>query len=300
MSKINAWINAARLRTLPLAFAGIFLGSFIAYAEGGFNWDIFFFALITTLLLQVLSNFANDYGDYTHGTDNNERVGPMRTVQSGKISPKQMKTAIYITGLASFSSGIYLLKIAFKDDFSLRFFIFLILGIAAIAAAIKYTVGKSNYGYKGFGDVIVFLFFGLVSVIGTYFLFTNQFSWAVLLPASSIGFLSSGVLNLNNMRDVENDAKSGKITLVVKMGFEKSKFYHTALIAAGITCAYLFALVSKSWSAAALILIPDAFLAYHWYKVFKTENPQLLDPELKNLALLTLFLSFILGIGLIF
>ena len=200
-------------------------------------------ALLTTLGFQILSNFANDYGDGVKGTDNEDRIGPERAVQSGAISPKQMRTAIIASSIITFLIAILLIFIAFgKDDF-LNLIVFFCLGIASIAAAIKYTVGKKAYGYSGFGDLFVFLFFGLVSVIGSYYLYSKQLSITLILPAFSVGFLSIGVLNLNNMRDRASDIKSGKKTLVVKMGSESAKFYHYYLLITAFLFAILYTVV---------------------------------------------------------
>ena len=204
------WIQAARLRTLPLSVSGIIVGSFYAMSQSMFNWKIIIFALSTTLGLQILSNFANDYGDGIKGTDNEDRVGPKRAIQSGVITPEAMKRALVITSILTLISAIVLIYVAFKDH-NLGFSLFYLgLGILAIASAIKYTVGNSAYGYRGFGDLFVFIFFGLVSTLGIYFMFAKEMDWLLLLPATAIGFLSVAVLNLNNMRDEESDRKSNK------------------------------------------------------------------------------------------
>ena len=212
------WIEAARVRTLPLSVSGIIVGSFYAMSQGMFNWNIVIFALLTTLGLQILSNFANDYGDGVKGTDNTDRVGPMRAIQSGVISPKQMKKAMVITSLITLIFALLLIYFAFKESYLIYSLIFLALGILAIASAIRYTVGSTAYGYRGYGDIFVFVFFGLVSTFGVYFMFSKSMDWLLLLPATAIGFLSVGVLNLNNMRDEESDRKVGKNTIVVKRG----------------------------------------------------------------------------------
>ncbi len=207
---IKHYIQAARLRTLPLSISGIIVGSFIAASEGFFNWLICILALLTTIGFQVISNFANDYGDGVKGTDNLNRIGPERALQSGAITPKQMLKTIKISIVFTLIIAILLIYVSFgKDDF-FNLFIFFILGLVSIAAAIKYTMGKKAYGYSGFGDLFVLLFFGLLSVCGSYYLYTKQLDYMVFLPAFSIGFLSIGVLNLNNMRDRTSDIKSGK------------------------------------------------------------------------------------------
>lgn len=297
MGKINSWISAARLRTLPLSISGIIVGTTIAVSEGVFNIIIFSLALATTLGLQVLSNFANDYGDGVKGTDNEDRVGPQRALQSGLITQKEMLQGIIITAIVTLLFAILLIYVAFgRENLGYALFFFL-LGIAAIAAAIKYTVGKSAYGYRGLGDVFVFIFFGLVAVYGSYFLYAHQWNWLVLLPAFSIGFLSMGVLNLNNMRDRASDEKAGKITLVVKLGAKRAKNYHYALILGAILCLVLFTVLSLESINDFLYLPAFIPLILHLKRVVENENATLLDPELKVLALSTFATAVLFGLG---
>ena len=226
------WIEAARLRTLPLSVSGIIVGSMYSLRATDsvdtptevFSWTIFGLALLTTLGLQILSNFANDYGDGVKGTDNEDRVGPKRAIQSGVITPQSMKKALVITSMLTLISAIALIYVAFGESNLLYSLFFLVLGIVAIISAIRYTVGNSAYGYKGFGDIFVFVFFGLVSTLGVDFLYSKQLDSLLILPAIAIGLLSVAVLNLNNMRDQVSDAKAGKNTIVVKMGAEGSHF----------------------------------------------------------------------------
>jgi len=296
---VKSYIQAARLRTLPLSVSGIIIGSFIAASKGLFNWKICLLALLTTIGFQIISNFANDYGDGVKGTDNEDRIGPERAVQSGAISPKQMRTAIITSSIITFLIAILLIFIAFgKDDF-LNLIIFFCLGIASIAAAIKYTVGKRAYGYSGFGDLFVFLFFGLVSVIGSYYLYSKQLSITLVLPAFSVGFLSIGVLNLNNMRDRASDIKSGKKTLVVKMGIESAKYYHYYLLVTAFLFAILYTIVHYNSPYQFLFLITLFPILKHFKVVAKNKMPKLLDPELKKLAITTFLFSIIFGIGLV-
>jgi len=297
--KLKAWVHAARLRTLPLALSGIFLASLIAYSQGIFHWDVFILALITTLLLQILSNLANDYGDFTHGTDNINRVGPQRAVQSGIISPQEMKRAIYVTGLLAFHSGMFLLTVALDEIFNYIFILFLISGLVAIGAAIKYTIGKRNFGYRGFGDVMVFLFFGIVAIMGTHFLHGLHISWLLLMPASAVGLLSAGVLNVNNMRDIVNDKNSGKFTLAVRLGNTGSKIYHILLILLSLAFFSIYLLVLGKTILFFSLTLPLLPLLFHCFNVFRNLDPQKLDPELKRLSLSTLFISLWVGIGLI-
>jgi 1,4-dihydroxy-2-naphthoate octaprenyltransferase len=303
------WIEAARLRTLPLSVSGIIVGSMYALANPTddvltptevFNWKLFAFAIITTLGLQILSNFANDYGDGMKGTDNEDRVGPKRAIQSGVITPQAMKSAIILTSVLTLLSAIYLIYLAF-GAYNLGYSLFyLILGIAAIASAIRYTVGNSAYGYRGFGDVFVFVFFGLVSTLGVNFLYSKQLDAVLILPATAIGFLSVAVLNLNNMRDEASDRKSGKNTLVVKMGIENAKKYHYFLIVGAMILVLLFAVLSDFNFDQYLFLLAYIPLIQHLITVRKNENTKLLDPELKKVALSTFALSILLALCMIF
>lgn len=306
------WIQAARLRTLPLSVSGIMVGSLYALANPTnailtptqvFNWTIFTFAMLTTLGLQILSNFANDYGDGVKGTDNQDRIGPARAIQSGLISPEAMKKAIYITGFLTFITAVLLIYVSFQDKYIWFSLLFLVLGIAAIASAIRYTVGNSAYGYKGYGDVFVFVFFGLVSTLGVNFLYSKQFDWQLLLPAAAIGLLSVGVLNLNNMRDEASDTKAGKNTLVVKMGGKNAKIYHYCLI---ITAMLLVLIFSIIYNGVGFRIDQYVFLvAYfpflsHLRTVYYCNEPRALDPQLKKLAISTFLLSLLLAMVLIF
>ena len=231
------WIQAARLRTLPLSMSGIILGSFIARWRiiengGAWDWKIFALALVVTLLYQILSNFANDYGDGVQGTDPHRRgAAEQRAGASGRITANQMRNAVILFAVLSLIATIALLYLAFfKENLMQEFYIFIGLGIACILAAIGYTVGKNPYGYLGLGDIFVFIFFGLVSVAGSYFLFTKTFSWDILLPATAVGMLSAAVLNLNNMRDIESDRASGKKTLALRIGFRNAMIYQIILL----------------------------------------------------------------------
>ncbi|MFN3908078.1 MAG: 1,4-dihydroxy-2-naphthoate polyprenyltransferase [Flavobacterium sp.] len=294
------WIQAARLRTLPLSVSGILVGSFYAMSQSYFNWKIIGFALLTTIGLQVLSNFANDYGDGVKGTDNEDRVGPKRTIQSGLISPSQMKNAMFITACITLIFALLLIYVSFKNQYIYYSLFFLFLGIVAIGSAIKYTVGKNPYGYRGFGDVFVFIFFGLVSTYGVYFLYTKTWDWILLLPSIAIGLLSVGVLNLNNMRDEESDKKVGKNTLVVMMGRAKAKMYHSFLIVVSILCLTIFGLLKGFAFDQYLYVIGFLPLISHLIRVHKTHDPKNLDPELKRLALTTFLISILLSLCLIY
>jgi 1,4-dihydroxy-2-naphthoate octaprenyltransferase len=294
------WIEAARVRTLPLSVSGIIVGSFYAMSQSYFNWKIVVFALLTTLGLQIISNFANDYGDGVKGTDNDDRVGPKRAIQSGVISPEAMKKAMVITALITLIFAVSLIYFAFKESYLLYSLVFLFLGILAIASAIRYTVGKGAYGYRGYGDVFVFVFFGLVSTFGVYFMFSKTLDWLLLLPATAIGFLSVGVLNLNNMRDEESDRKAGKNTMVVKNGGAWAKKYHFFLVITAMLLVMVFAVLNEFHFDQYIFIVAYFPLASHLMTVYKNNNPKLLDPELKKLAISTFLLSILLALCLIF
>ena len=237
---MKKWINAFRLRTLPLAFSCIIMGSGLAYATGQFYLTVFILALITTLFLQILSNLANDYGDFVKGTDNDERVGPDRTMQSGLITKPEMVRIMWVIALLCSIFGVWLIYEGTNGLDLLKAGVFAILGITAMGAAVKYTMGKNPYGYAGLGDIFVFLFFGWLGVLGSYFLHTHTLNWELLLPASSIGFFTTAVLNINNMRDHLTDEKSGKNTLVVRIGISWAKRYHFMLNFIGILFIVLY------------------------------------------------------------
>ena len=291
---IKPWIQAARLRTLPLSVSGIIVGSAYAYYQGFSDWRIVVLALLTTLGLQVLSNYANDYGDGVKGTDAN-RIGEKRLVAAGVITAEQMKKAVIITAILTFIIALLLIYVAFgKENFALSL-IFILLGIGSIGAAIKYTIGKSAYGYNGFGDLFVFIFFGLVSVVGSNFLFTHFIDWMLLFPATAIGLLSVAVLNLNNMRDIENDKIAGKNTLVVKMGLENAKIYHHFLIVLPFVLLFIFSIgINTRIFLSFFVFI---FFLKHLEKVRKSTQYEDFDPELKKVALGTFVLSLLFFIS---
>jgi 1,4-dihydroxy-2-naphthoate polyprenyltransferase len=305
---MNHWIEAARLRTLPLSVSGIILGSFYSFAQLGSDFSmttaiIFVLAILTTLGFQIVSNFANDYGDGVKGTDNEDRVGPVRAIQSGKILPPAMKKAIIYMSIFSLLTTILLIYFAFKDsNFGYSLFFFL-LAIIAIVAAVKYTVGNSAYGYKGFGDVFVFIFFGLVSTLGVHFLYVKQIDTQLILPAISVGLLSVGVLNLNNMRDEASDKKAGKNTLVVKIGGKNAKKYHYFLV---VTAMVLMLIFAFNYNKIGFKIEQYAFVVAffpmisHLRTVFYCSEPVTLDPELKKLAISTFLMSIIVSIVLLF
>ena len=297
MLNFKAWLSAFRLRTLPLAIAGIILGAFLASSQNHHRWDITLLAILTATLLQVLSNLANDYGDFTKGTDNENRVGPERALQSGAITKSSMKVALYLFSTLSLLSGIWLLYLSFGSQKLIYALVFLVIGLLAIWAAIKYTVGKSAYGYHGMGDIFVFLFFGWVSVVGVYFLQVQTIDLTIFLPASAIGFLSAGVLNLNNTRDIINDKDSGKITLAVRLGYKNAKTYQLLLLLLTILVSETYILINHTSFTSQLFMTSIVPLSIIIIKIKKIEIPQDLDPYLKVQALSTLLYALTFGVS---
>lgn len=295
--KIKAWISAFRLRTLPLSLSGIIVGTFIAKLDGHWNTTIFILALITTVLFQIVSNLANDLGDSQKGTDNEHRVGPTRAVQSGELSQQQMKNAVIVVSVLSFISAGLLIFVSAQNLSKEIIWFYGILAVLCVLSAITYTVGKRAYGYNGMGDIMVFLFFGLVSVLGVYSLYTSSFSLINILPATSIGLLSAAVLNLNNMRDIENDGNSGKKTQVVRMGLAKAKSYHYLLIIVSFFCFGAFLFMKTIPTVFFMLpLLPFLLLGKHLQTVSKVNNPRDFDPELKKVALSTFGISILFTI----
>lgn len=282
---LKAWTSAARPRTLPLSISGILTGSAIALLESNFDWTIFSLAIATTLSFQILSNFANDYGDGIKGTDNDDRLGPQRAIQSGAITDKALKKGMIINAVISLLLAFILIGYAFHFEDLISISIYFVLAILSIIAAIKYTVGKNAYGYSGFGDLFVFLFFGLVSVIGVYYLYDGSFNIVHFLPASAIGMLSVAVLNLNNMRDRKSDLTSKKMTLAIQLGEKGSKIYHISLIILSFFLLLFFFMITSVDAFVYLSMITYVPLVLHIIKVIRNKDPKELDPELKKVAL---------------
>ncbi len=296
---IKAWISAFRLKTLPLALSNTIMGSALALHNEGFRLSVFLLAAITTILLQILSNLANDYGDFVNGKDTSERIGPERMVQTGKISPKKMIQAIFIIGILTIISGLWLIIIGTQGIAVKNALIFSALGLGAITAAVKYTVGKNPYGYRGLGDIFVFIFFGLVGVVGTYFLHTQSYTWNLLLPASAIGLLSTGVLNMNNLRDLEADKKAGKKTIAVILGTKNAVYYHFFLVSIAILLSIIFTVFNYKSPWQWLVLFSYPILFFNLKKVFTYKKPIELNSELGKLAMGTLLFAITWGLGLI-
>jgi len=274
------------------------IGSAFAYYINSFDNIIFFLSIITATSFQVLSNFANDYGDGILGTDN-QRIGPDRVIASGKLSLKELKKGIVINVFISITFSYSLIKYSFKSDYFL-ILIFLILSISSIVAAIKYTMGKSPYGYHGLGDIFVFIFFGYVSVFGSFFLQTKIINYELFILAAIIGFLCVGVLNLNNIRDIENDSAMNKKTIPTRIGFSNAKIYQTFLILFSIVLTALLTLKFKPSYNYIFVVIGILPLVYHLFKVRQAKNPIEFKPLLKQLAVSSFFYSIFMSIFMIY
>ena len=291
-NNLKIWVQAARLRTLPLSVSGIIMGNALALNHNDFSFIIFLLSILTAIAFQIVSNFANDYGDGIKGTDNEQRIGPKRVLQQGLLTSKNLKRGILVSVLVSIILSIALIYESLGADKLLFSVLFILLAIGAVAAAIKYTVGTNPYGYSGLGDLFVFIFFGWVSVIGSYFLQINSIDLSIVLFATSVGLLSVAVLNLNNMRDIENDLNSSKITLAVRLGGYKAKVYHFFLISIAIILFFIGIgeqplLIKTIYT---LVFVP---LFLHLYRVFNVKEPKQFDPELKKLALTIFFISIV-------
>ena len=295
---IKAWLHAFRLRTLPLSLSCIGMAGFLAAAAGKFDLVLFLLCCLTTIFLQVLSNLANDYGDSIHGADHAERKGPTRAVQSGAISLSQMRNAVILFALLSLVSGTQLLFLSFGNDWVAIFFFFG-LGLLSILAAIGYTVGRKPYGYIGLGDMSVLIFFGLVGVMGSFYLFAHQISWLEVLPALSCGLFSIAVLNVNNIRDIDSDRMAGKYSIPVRIGKEKASFYHWMLLFGGLLTAVCYTLLNYHTLWQFLFLLASPLLVRNGMAIHQKPSSEL-DPFLKQMAFSTLLFVFLFGIGLLY
>ena len=297
--KLKMWWETARPKTLPLALASIFTGSALGYWANpqGFNGLVMALCLLTTILLQVLSNFANDYGDHQKGSDTEERIGPLRGIQKGAISAKELKWGLILMVVASFLSGSFLIGIAYENLSDL--FAFAGLGILAIVAAITYTVGAKPYGYMGLGDISVLVFFGLLGVGGTYYLQTHSIASHIILPAIGSGLLASAVLNINNLRDIEQDAKASKNTLAVRLGAYKGRVYHCILLSVAALCYLAFAVATAiSWTNY-LFVLAMPLLAKHAIFVYRSQQPSELRPMLAQMSMISLLINILFSLGLL-
>ncbi|HEX4503194.1 MAG TPA: 1,4-dihydroxy-2-naphthoate polyprenyltransferase [Scandinavium sp.] len=256
LSRTQAWLESLRPKTLPLAFSAIVVGTALAWWQGHFNPLVALLALVTAGLLQILSNLANDYGDAVKGSDKPDRIGPLRGMQKGAITQEQMKRALIITVALICLSGLALLFTAYQ---SVADFIgFLVLGCVSIIAAITYTVGTRPYGYIGLGDISVLIFFGWLSVMGSWYLQAHTLEAVTFLPATACGLLAAAVLNINNLRDITSDRENGKNTLAVRLGPVNARRYHTALLIGAPLCLALFNLLAlhSLWGWLFILAVP--------------------------------------------
>lgn len=293
-SGLAPWVASMRLRTLPLALAGSLVAGGLAKHYGVFRWPVFILMVLTAALLQILSDFANDYGDFDKGADGEARLGPKRGMQRGLITKGQMKNALFGLAIAAFCSGIALIVVSLGLSRALVALLFVALGGLAIGAALKYTMGRGAYGYRALGDLAVFLFFGIVSVCAGFYLYAHTLPWPVILPAISVGALSTAVLNLNNMRDMDSDKAVGKTTLAVLLGPRASIIYHAFLLDVGVFGLVIFSVARPvpwySW----IYLLGLVPLVFHMLRVLRIgDDRRLYDPELKRLSLIVLFITLL-------
>ena len=301
MAKLRTWVKAARPRTVLLSFSGVLLSGFLAFDQlrslspsKGRPYLVIVFAALTAILLQILSNLANDYGDFKKGTDSAKRVGPQREMQSGAITEKEMKRGLAFTAGLCLISGALLIFV-FSGLTWQELAVFAALGIGAVLAALLYTLGKRPYGYRGLGDLYCFLFFGLAAVAGTFYLATKSLDFSVLLPASAMGFLSNAVLNINNMRDYENDKASGKNSLVVKLGLKNAFIYHCLLIVGAFVCLTVYLVLHQAaWYSYLFLLLAILFIKD--LIAIKKTKPELLDPFLGRQVKHSFLLVLVYGI----
>lgn len=294
---LQMWLDTARPKTLLLAIASIITGTALANWSGQFNCLITILCLLTTILLQILSNFANDYGDHQKGSDTSERIGPLRGIQKGEMSANQLKWGLIFTVLASLLSGATLIAVSYQTIADLL--VFAGLGLLAIIAAITYTVGKKPYGYMGLGDISVLLFFGILGVGGTYYLQTTSLHFSILLPATATGLLASAVLNINNLRDIEQDRKVGKNTLAVRLGAKNGRIYHCLLLGFAVICYAVFALINMlSWTGF-LFLLSLPLLIKHAFFVYRSQDPMMLRPMLAQMSMIALLTNLLFSLGLL-
>ncbi|WAC09592.1 1,4-dihydroxy-2-naphthoate polyprenyltransferase [Dyadobacter pollutisoli] len=296
---MNPWIEAARPRTLPLALSCILMGCFLAASTGNFSWAVAALSVLTTIILQVLSNFANDYGDAVNGKDTDLREGPRRAVHSGHITAAVMLKAIVVFSILALISGVTLLTVALRDAPANTFWVFLGIGVACIIAAITYTAGKRPYGYVGLGDLSVLIFFGWVGVLGSSYLHTHIWDWGLLLPATSCGLFAVGVLNINNIRDIDSDKATGKNSIPVRLGRERAVRYHWAILITGMLCVTVYTFQNFSGYTSLIFLFSFPLFVKNGLAISRLTKASELDPYLKQMALSTLLFVILFGIGVV-
>ena len=296
MAKISYYIKSMRLRTLPLSLAGVCLGIMLALADYRIDWKVALLIMLTTICLQVLSNVSNELGDTLSGVDGEDRNGPQYSLGEGGLTVSEMKGFIAVMAVACALSGLLMLQASFGTLFAIEPLCLIALGAAAIGGAIKYTLGKNPYGYRGLGDISVFIFFGLVSVMGAYFVAAHTIlSWIIALPAMAIGCFSVAVLNVNNIRDMKTDAGI-RVTTPLKVGLKRARIYQTVLITVGWLCLIAFNLMrfQDMWHWLFIITLP--LFVKHLVGVW-TRTDRELDPMLPLLVISTFILSLLFGFG---
>lgn len=297
VSTTQAWLESLRPRTLPLAFASIVCGSALAFWQGVFNPAIALLALLTAGLLQILSNLANDYGDAVKGSDKEDRIGPLRGMQKGVITQAQMKKALIITVVLICVSGLALVAVACRT--LADFLGFLVLGLLAIIAAITYTVGTRPYGYMGLGDISVLVFFGWLSVAGSWYLQAHALAPLVFLPATACGLLATAVLNINNLRDIDSDRENGKNTLAVRLGPVLARRYHACLLIGALACLAVFNLVWLQSLWGWLFVLAAPLLIKQARFVLREMEPVAMRPMLERTVKAALLANVLFAVGVV-
>lgn len=298
MASLKTWLKAARPRTVLLSFSGILMGGLLAAKSESCNYWAILFAALTAIALQILSNLANDYGDYKKGVDNDNRVGPQREMQSGEITEKEMKKGICLTSVACFMLGGILIFLIARLSWT-ELAAFAIFGVAAVLAALFYTLGKRPYGYRGLGDLYCFLFFGLAATAGCYYLATKNLDFSILLPAAAMGFMSNAVLNINNMRDFENDKRSGKNSLVVKIGLDKAFLYHIFLIVGGFAMLSIYLIINRCAFHSHLFWLVLPLFVKDIITIKRELHSHKLDPMLPKQVIHTFLLTIAFGTAIL-
>ncbi|HEY1843618.1 MAG TPA: 1,4-dihydroxy-2-naphthoate polyprenyltransferase [Buttiauxella sp.] len=297
VSVTQAWLESLRPRTLPLAFASIVCGSALAYWQGVFDPAVALLALLTAGLLQILSNLANDYGDAVKGSDKEDRIGPLRGMQKGVITQPQMKRALIVTVVLICLSGLSLVAVACRTPAD--FIGFMVLGLMSIVAAITYTVGTRPYGYMGLGDISVLVFFGWLSVAGSWYLQAHMLAPLVFLPATACGLLATAVLNINNLRDIDSDRENGKNTLAVRLGPVLARRYHVCLLMGSLLCLAVFNLVwlKSLWGWLFILAAPILFKQAMF--VMREKEPVAMRPMLERTVKAALLINLLFAIGVV-
>ena len=293
---LKACIKSMRLRTLPLSLAGVILGVTLAADNTDVSPWTAALIFLTTVCLQILSNLSNELGDTLSGTDSADRQGPKYALGSGDMTIGDIKKLILMFIGLCVISGLAMIQVSFGSLFKTESICLEVLGAAAIAGAMKYTLGKNPYGYRGLGDMSVFIFFGLVSVLGGYYVAARELPPLImLLPASAIGCFSVGVLNVNNIRDMKTDAVN-RVTVAIKLGMKGARIYQTILVALGWALILVFCAVYDFAPGHYIFIITLPLYIKHLQGVW-TRSERALDPMLPMLVISTFFLSILAGAG---